>query len=90
MALRGVDWGLTLGLRGLLEGSGGSLGGSKTLLGAQESHLGWVFGLRPRRGRSPVEHRGNLYVRPSVQQVYVCTYTVIVWFVLLAFRCAFI
>merc|ERR1712121_164927 len=28
---------------------------------------GLVFGQRPRRGRSPVEHRGNLSVRPSVR-----------------------
>ena len=26
-----------------------------------------LFGLRPRRGRSPVEHKGNLYVRTSVR-----------------------
>merc|ERR1712121_522024 len=28
---------------------------------------GLVFGQRPRRGRSPVEHRGNLSVRPFCQ-----------------------
>ena len=30
-------------------------------------HVFSLFGQRPRRGRSPVEHRGNLSVRPYVR-----------------------
>ena len=38
-------------------------------LGHNEVFKGGIllFGQRPRRGRSPVEHRGNLSVRPSVR-----------------------
>ena len=34
----------------------------------QGCKLEWEAGQRPRRGRSPVEHRGLLFVRPSVCQ----------------------